>query len=195
MTRLIMPFLVGLLLALGGTTGAAIVKAKNAPVPARTMPGSLAADSTHATTAEGTPHAAPAADSTAPTVDTIGGHAATRRPPARVPAAVPATAAAEPHVPAPAARPVAPAKEVAQRVQAAKTPADAALPERRLAKIFGAMPAREAARVLEQMDDKDVQTILDMLGDRQAAAILSSFTPQRAASIGKGSLRTARSRS
>ncbi len=57
------------------------------------------------------------------------------------------------------------------------------LPERRLAKIFGAMSARDAAKVLAQMSDGDVRTILSMMGDRQAAAVLSALPADRAARI------------
>ena len=61
------------------------------------------------------------------------------------------------------------------------------LPERRLAKIFGAMSARDATKVLEQMSDRDIRTILSMMGDRQAAAVLAAFPAARAAAISKGS--------
>lgn len=71
-------------------------------------------------------------------------------------------------------------------VQAAATLPEDVLPERRLAKIFGAMSARDAAKVLEQMSDSDVRTILSMMGDRQAAAVLSALPAPRAASITKG---------
>ena len=66
-----------------------------------------------------------------------------------------------------------------------------ALPEQRLAKIFGAMQAKDAGRVLEQMTDNDIRTVLGMMSDRQAAAILSTLSPQRAAAITKGAVRGA----
>ena len=65
-----------------------------------------------------------------------------------------------------------------------------ALPEQRLAKIFGAMQAKEAGKVLDQMGDDDVRMILGMMSDRQAAAILSTFTAARAAAITRGVTRT-----
>lgn len=65
---------------------------------------------------------------------------------------------------------------------------EGALPERRIAKIFGAMQSKDAAKVLEQMNDSDVRVILGMMSDKQAAVILSSFTPQRAAAISKADL-------
>ena len=63
-----------------------------------------------------------------------------------------------------------------------------ALPELRLAKIFGAMQSKDAARVLEQMTDADVRFILALMSDRQAAAILAAFPAARAATITRGSL-------
>jgi hypothetical protein len=67
----------------------------------------------------------------------------------------------------------------------------AALPEQRLAKIFGAMQAKDAGKVLEQMTDSDIRTVLGMMSDRQAAAILSTLSPPRAAAITKGIVRGA----
>ncbi len=64
------------------------------------------------------------------------------------------------------------------------------LPERRLAKIFGAMSARDAAKVLEQMTDSDIRTILSMMGDRQAAAVLTAMPATRAATISRGSAKS-----
>ena len=63
-----------------------------------------------------------------------------------------------------------------------------ALPERRIAKIFGAMQSKDAAKVLEQMTDSDVRVILGMMGDKQAAAILAALPASRAAAISKGEL-------
>ncbi len=73
-----------------------------------------------------------------------------------------------------------------QSVKATAALPENVLPERRLAKIFGAMSSRDAAKVLEQMSDSDVRTILSMMGDRQAAAVLSALPAPRAASITKG---------
>jgi hypothetical protein len=61
--------------------------------------------------------------------------------------------------------------------------ANETIPERRLAKIFGAMSARDAAKVLEQMSDGDVRTILALMADRQAAAVLAALPASRAALI------------
>jgi hypothetical protein len=66
-----------------------------------------------------------------------------------------------------------------------------ALPEARLAKIFGAMQPKDAAKVLEQMTDGDIRAILAMMNDRQAASILTAFSAARAASITKGVVKTA----
>ena len=87
-------------------------------------------------------------------------------------------------------KPVAVAPVSAEPVQpvpvaAAETP----LPEKRIAKIFGAMQSKDAARVLEQMNDSDVRIILSMMPDKQAAAILTTFPPQRAAAISRGEVR------
>ncbi len=57
------------------------------------------------------------------------------------------------------------------------------LAPRRLAKFFGSMQAREASRVLEKMTDFEVETVLNQLSDREAASILSNLTPERAAQI------------
>jgi len=65
-----------------------------------------------------------------------------------------------------------------------------ALPEARLARIFGAMKAKEAAKVLDQMNDGDVRTILSMMTDKQAGAILAALPAARAAAVTKGAVRT-----
>lgn len=110
----------------------------------------------------------------------------------------PATAAAS-HAPANApktvvppnkgAAPAAPAAH-APEAHAPEAPAPAALesalPERRIAKIFGAMASKDAAKVLEQMSDNDVRVILGMMADKQAAAILTALPAARAAAISKG---------
>lgn len=92
---------------------------------------------------------------------------------------------------APTAAKVPDAVDAAAAIKAAAELPDDVLPERRLAKIFGAMSARDAAKVLEQMSDADVRTILSMMGDRQAAAVLSSLPATRAAAITKGGARAA----
>ncbi len=81
------------------------------------------------------------------------------------------------------------ATTAAQSIKAASSNASqTALPELRLAKIFGAMQSKDAARVLEQMTDADVRFILALMSDRQAAAILTSFPAARAATITRGSI-------
>ncbi len=80
---------------------------------------------------------------------------------------------------------VEPAKAV-EPVHAVPPQVESALPEKRIAKIFGAMQSKDAARVLEQMNDSDVRIILGLMPDKQAAAILSTFPPQRAAAISRG---------
>lgn len=106
----------------------------------------------------------------------------------------PAPAAAS-HAPAskPKAVVAAPNKGAAPAVQTTLAPEppapaalESALPERRIAKIFGAMASKDAAKVLEQMSDNDVRVILGMMGDKQAAAILTALPAARAAAISKG---------
>ncbi|MEX2582209.1 MAG: hypothetical protein WD766_02985 [Gemmatimonadota bacterium] len=70
---------------------------------------------------------------------------------------------------------------------------EAAMEPARLAKLFASMQAREAARVMEHMDDYEVQIILTQLGNREAAAILSNLTPERAAVISQTVIRGERS--
>ncbi len=101
-----------------------------------------------------------------------------------------ASHAPEPKAPGeakPAPKPAPGASGAANLVKDARDQAlQTALPEARLAKIFGAMPTKDAAKVLDQMTDGDVRAILAMMGDRQAAAILAAFPPARAAAITKG---------
>lgn len=79
--------------------------------------------------------------------------------------------------------------DAADAVRAARNDAlQTALPEQRLAKIFGAMQAKDAGKVLEQMTDGDIRTILGMMSDRQAAAIIATLPAQRAATITKGAV-------
>jgi hypothetical protein len=110
------------------------------------------------------------------------------------PAARPAVAGAAIPAAKPAALVVKPVtatgtSQVAEAVRSARNDAQqTALPEQRLAKIFGAMQSKDAARVLEQMTDSDVRTILGMMSDRQAAAILAAFPAPRAAAITKGAV-------
>jgi hypothetical protein len=96
----------------------------------------------------------------------------------------------------PNATPPAPKGASASTASAAATVKDArdqalqtALPEARLAKIFGAMAAKDAAKVLDQMTDGDIRAILAMMNDRQAAAILSALPAARAAAITKGAVK------
>lgn len=110
--------------------------------------------------------------------------------------AAPATKPSEVKAPsatatAPAAKPAAPnTSEAAATVKAARDQAlQTALPEARLAKIFGAMAPKDAAKVLDQMTDGDIRAILAMMSDRQAAAILSTLPAARAASITKGAVK------
>lgn len=78
----------------------------------------------------------------------------------------------------------------AQQVKDARDQAlQTALPEARLAKIFGAMAAKDAAKVLDQMTDGDIRAILSQMNDRQAASILSALPAARAAAITKGAVK------
>ncbi len=100
-------------------------------------------------------------------------------------------AATDSHAPAPKlVAPTGPStatRSAADAVNNARRDAlETALPEARLAKIFGAMQAKEAAKVLDQMNDSDVRTILGMMTDKQAAAILTALPPARAAAVTKG---------
>lgn len=91
----------------------------------------------------------------------------------------------------PEVRPLAGTVQAANTVKVARDEAlQTALPEQRLAKIFGAMAAKDAAKVMDQMTDQDVRAILARMNDRQAAAILAAFPAARAASITKGAVKS-----
>lgn len=116
-------------------------------------------------------------------------------PATKAPATKASTTAAVSHAPANTPKTIVPtsnkgAAPAAPAAHAPETPAPAALesalPERRIAKIFGAMASKDAAKVLEQMSDNDVRVILGMMGDKQAAAILTALPAARAAAISKG---------
>lgn len=92
--------------------------------------------------------------------------------------------------------PGAPATEPSSPVITAMSgpaPAEGAMSAAELATLFATMQAREAARVLEHMEDNEVQAILGQLGNREAAAILSNLKPERAAVISRSILRGERS--
>jgi hypothetical protein len=92
---------------------------------------------------------------------------------------------------APASEPAATTRGVTQNSNGARDQSSqTAIPERRLAKIFGAMAAKDATKVLDQMSDSDIRAILAMMGDRQAAAILAAFPAARAAAISKNAEKT-----
>jgi hypothetical protein len=61
-----------------------------------------------------------------------------------------------------------------------------------LAKVFGSMQAREAAAVLQHLNDHEVQLILGQLSTRTAAAILSQLAPERAAVISRAVIQSER---
>jgi MgtE intracellular N domain len=92
----------------------------------------------------------------------------------------------------PASTHAAPVAATEEPVQAT-TAGEPAMEPARLAKVFASMQAREAARVLEHLDDDEVQIILGQLGNREAAAVLSNLTPERAAVISRAIIRGERS--
>jgi hypothetical protein len=210
MKRLILPFVIGLVLALGGATGVVVTKAraarkgalaadsvKRAHAP-RPKPDSAKTDSARALAVAGHPgdsataipvHAIDSAAHAAATAASATGHAtspALARGPEPVGSASHVTPGA---VPAPQPANANPAPTL---VPPSIVPVAVEIQQRRLAKVFGAMDSKEAAKVLVQMDDADVRTILGFLSDRQAAAIMGNFPPDRAALISKATLHAAR---
>lgn len=211
MKRLILPLIVALLAGLGGGTGYAIMSIAPAPASAAPHDSTAAGDSTGAHTdsagavapdTAGQPlhpadlpaGAASRGPALAPTpADSIRAEQAARAGIKSEATAARATTsgASAPAPNATSGKPVS-AKEPAPRGVAGPVAAlSAALPEQRLAKIFGAMQAKDAGKVLEQMTDSDIRTVLGMMSDRQAAAILSTLSPQRAATITRGVVRGA----
>jgi hypothetical protein len=215
MKRLILPLIVALLAGIGGGTGYAIMSIAPASAPAHGDSTNTAGDSTavHADSAEAAapdsthtalhpadlPVGAPSHDpALAPTpADSIRAEQAARalikpesnggRSAAGTTKGAVAATAASPDASAGAARKAPPAAALASPVSALSS----ALPEQRLAKIFGAMQAKDAGKVLEQMTDSDIRTVLGMMSDRQAAAILSTLSPPRAGAITRGAVRGA----
>ena len=173
MKKLIVLAVIGLVIGIGGGTGAAI-----ALRPA-TVPDSTAADSSNAhgdTTA--VIAAAPVGEhAPAPVVDSVAVDTATKKPAEHV------TAPAEPATHSPAPVPTLIEKPESDSLERAQV--------RRIGRIFAAMAPREASKVLQQLDDADVRVIIASLTEKQAAAILQAFPPERAAAISKSTLRAA----
>ncbi|AMW03988.1 hypothetical protein GEMMAAP_02345 [Gemmatimonas phototrophica] len=219
MKAMIIPIVIGLLAGIGGGSGYSYMKASAKYVAdstriadsLKTHADSAAHDSTeHAAGEDSTAHGA--ADSTllaeqapmTPADSLRALEAARKAGTSHAPADHgPAARGASAHAPAPAkaeshtSTPAPPTPKPSTTSSAAASVKDArdqalqtALPEARLAKIFGAMAPKDAAKVLDQMTDGDVRAILAMMNDRQAAAILSAFSAGRAAAITKGAVKS-----
>jgi hypothetical protein len=183
--KLLIPFIVGLAIGLGGTTVAVGYlggesKSLNEALAEATGEGEAHDSLAVATEGEAHPDSAAAAE----------GHEGESH---EVPDSTVHLASTEvldlsdPAVP--------PAASVAATEDAVQTTTagEPAMEPARLAKVFASMQAREAARVLEHLDDGEVQIILGQLGNREAAAVLSNLTPERAAVISRAIIRGERS--
>ncbi len=208
MGRLILPFAIGLLLGLGGSTGVVVTRAKSAharavaeaarkPKPVKPDSTATVDTASHADSAVVAHNATAPADSAKSGAAPATAAAGTRHPmPVDTSKHAAVAVAAPPKGAAPTPAPVA-TKPAAAPAPAPNTAAPSLLPigpdlqQRRLAKIFGAMQPKEAAQVLEQMEDADVRTILSYLPERQAAAVLGNFSAARAARISSATLRAA----
>ena len=212
MLRLIMPFAVGLLAGLGGTSALAVTRAKEAAKHA--VPAKAASDSTHADSTRSAAHAP-----SAPTADTT--HAATAAAPPDSAHADPAHAAAEPAVKPTAAGSHASAKPTAKSAPArapaptvaqtrgghdardtragttsdttpdAKAGATPRLPGLEVVERLAAASADDAkvpaerrlAKYFGAMPAKDAAKILEQMDDRDVQTILSFVGDRQAAAI------------
>ena len=174
---MLIPFIVGTVLGLGGSTGAVFFlgggSEESLTESLEEAMGEEHADSAHAE--------APAAEPVDSAAYATAGHIEGG------PLGASHLTAEMPPIPA--------ADHSAPVVTAMSTPAPAgsAMSTAELATLFATMQAREAARVLEHMEDTEVQAILAQLGNREAAAILSNLKPERAAVISRSILRGERS--
>lgn len=176
MKKLAIPFVVGITIGLGATTGAALLLGGEP----ESLEESLAEAMEHGDSAQAGEHADSASHTAEATADTTHiaaedahgaeGEDSTSPSPAAIPGASAYTSA-----PMLSSQPV------------------RGMSTAELAKLFATMQAREAARVLEHMEDQEVQMILGELGNREAASILSNLTPERAAVISRTILRGERS--
>ena len=177
MKKMLIPFIIGTVLGLGGSTGAVFFLGgggdESLTESLEEAMGEEHGDSTHAE--------APAAEHGDSAVTAAAGHIE------GAPLGASHLAAGMPPIPT--------ADHSAPVVTAMSTPAPAegAMSTAELATLFATMQAREAARVLEHMEDTEVQAILGQLGNREAAAILSNLKPERAAVISRSILRGERS--
>ncbi|MEP6781928.1 MAG: hypothetical protein ABJC26_18660 [Gemmatimonadaceae bacterium] len=208
MNKLIIPAVVAVLAGVGGGSGAAYVSAKKAAVVVAAhladsvkahvkdstekagkaeIAAKVAADSAHAAATEGplTPADSIRAAKNMPTTLSEATQGLPNAVDSKQPSAITKTDTKSATDAAHKSAGVGPPK-TAEMQHAASTAVEPALPEKRIAKIFGAMQSKDAARVLEQMNDGDVRIILGMMPDKQAAAILSTFSPARAAAISRG---------
>lgn len=83
-------------------------------------------------------------------------------------------------------KPAAPATKSAAPASRAPESVEDALPESKIATLFGKMQPKDAAKILEQMSDSDVRVIMNKMSDKQAAAVLIAFPAARAAAISRG---------
>lgn len=204
MIKIVIAGIAAFVLALGGGTGVAMWRAKQAAAHAAAAnekhPAAVAAapasDSTHAAASADSGHAkadstpvvaaaaAPAADSAKPGAAKAadGKHEVAAATPKGEGAATAAKAAAlAPRASVvnvrPAGTPPAPkgASDSAQR----------ALGFKQLAKIFGSMKPTDATKVMALMTDDEVDGVLRQFQPRQAADLLANFPKERAAALSR----------
>ncbi len=173
MMKVILAGVAGLVVGLGGSTGAMVMLHKPAPAkaeaPKREAPDSAHADSTGHPDAG---HGAAPADSAHAAADST--HEA--------PAAAAPHAAVAP-VPAPAVAPVspAPAPTPAPRQPAVRDVSG----YKQLAKIVANMKPADAVAVMSRFTDDEVEGILRQVNVRQAAQLMSAMPKERAAELGR----------
>jgi hypothetical protein len=203
MLRLIMPFAVGLLAGLGGTSALAVTRAKDAAKHA--VPAKSASDGTHADSAQAGER--PAVAAATPAVDTT--HAGAPADSAHAPAPPPAPPARTPVKAPTPKRPPAPAVVEAHTdghdaldkgtgtAPAAKTRADTKagaaprLPGREVVErlvaastVDAKVPAEQRlAKYFGAMPAKDAAKILEQMDDRDVQTILSFVGDRQAAAI------------
>lgn len=111
-----------------------------------------------------------------------------RRPPARPAPLVDSAAPAAGTPAAPADTVVVPAPGSLAAPAAPPTVPDtsaSAVPDRRLARIYGSMAPRQAAEILARMKDPEAGEILSQLRERRVAEILGYLPPERAVALSR----------
>ena len=203
MKRLIIFAVVGLVIGVGGGTGASVMLGRAAAKRAAAAAADSAAKKDSLPSVASTPDSAPrpVTPETAHT-DSAAGDSADHAV-AQAPIGRPDSAPQRPVAPANEALTVANGTAAAEKsgdgagIITATVPKNAAsqvdtVRVGRLARLFSAMPARDAAKVLLQLDDSDAQLVLSAMDNRHAAEVLANFPPDRAATMSRLTLRPRR---